>query len=480
MERGVLPGLGVAVPAARAGLITEGPHGAFPRARHADRVPDGVARAGGGGAGTARGAVGGGARAGGRAAAVPVRVGVLGGGGDAGGRGARPDRGVPAGAGVGGGRGVGRRGTVDRFPVPMGAGANPTANPTTWLRCWDCWPRWSGGGGRNPTRRGGPCSPRRASRWRGSTWRRGRDRTWLPSRGAESRSTRSGPRWRADALARLGEEIESPEYLPAALRAAPGFSDPRREGGAAFVASLLAPVRSGVILLRDDLVRLGDDTGLACRAGERRYVLNTFLAQDPGVTLDWLGGPRGAVEPEGGGGGTGTDSGVVGGARGGHRCRAGRAGRGGSARFRSRCAGSGCGRARRAPRPPRQPPPPPHERRRPRPRRARRRQSGRRGRRLGRTPLLVARRDGRPERHPAHHPAKHGLRRAGGPAERARPLHVGAAAPRGRPLRVVSLFADGSGRPDRAAHPRRPGHHRRAPGAPSTSRRRRSWPSSWA
>lgn len=94
----------------------------------------------------------------------------------------------------------------------------------------------------------------------------------------------------ADALARLHEEIESPEYLPAALRAAPGFADPRRDGGAAFVASLLAPVRSGVILLRDDLVRLGDDTGLACRAGERRYVLNAFLAQDPGVTLNWLAG----------------------------------------------------------------------------------------------------------------------------------------------------------------------------------------------
>ncbi len=93
-----------------------------------------------------------------------------------------------------------------------------------------------------------------------------------------------------DALARLHDEIESPEYLPAALRAAPGFSDPRREGGAAFVASLLAPVRSGVILLRDDLVRLGDETGLACRAGERRYVLNAFLAQDPGLTLKWLAG----------------------------------------------------------------------------------------------------------------------------------------------------------------------------------------------
>ena len=89
-----------------------------------------------------------------------------------------------------------------------------------------------------------------------------------------------------DALSQL--EIESPNYLPAALRSAPGFADPRIEGGAAFIASLLAPVRSGVILLRDDLERLGEEEGLACRAGERRYVLNAFLAQDPGRTLSWL------------------------------------------------------------------------------------------------------------------------------------------------------------------------------------------------
>ena len=91
-----------------------------------------------------------------------------------------------------------------------------------------------------------------------------------------------------DALDRLEGEMEFPRYLPAALRSAPGFADPRREGGAAFVASLLAPVRSGVILLRDDLVRLADEVGLACRAGERRYVLNSFFAQDPAGALQWL------------------------------------------------------------------------------------------------------------------------------------------------------------------------------------------------
>ncbi|MDE2793848.1 MAG: molecular chaperone TorD family protein [Gemmatimonadota bacterium] len=93
-----------------------------------------------------------------------------------------------------------------------------------------------------------------------------------------------------EALDRLYDAVELPDYLPAALRAATSLADPRREGGPAFIASLLAPVRSGLILLRDDLERLGDDVGLACRAGERRYVLNAFLAQDPGRTLGWLAG----------------------------------------------------------------------------------------------------------------------------------------------------------------------------------------------
>lgn len=89
-------------------------------------------------------------------------------------------------------------------------------------------------------------------------------------------------------LVRLEREMAFPDYLPAALRTAPGLADPRRDGGAPFVAALLSPVRCGVIVLHDDLVRLGNEAGLACRAGERRYVLNSFLAQDPVTTLEWL------------------------------------------------------------------------------------------------------------------------------------------------------------------------------------------------
>ena len=90
------------------------------------------------------------------------------------------------------------------------------------------------------------------------------------------------------ALDEVTGEMDFPDYLPAALRSAPVLADPRREGGPAFISALLAPARSGVIILRDDLVRLGDEVGLACRAGERRYVLNSFFAQDAAGTLRWL------------------------------------------------------------------------------------------------------------------------------------------------------------------------------------------------
>lgn len=87
----------------------------------------------------------------------------------------------------------------------------------------------------------------------------------------------------------MEERTARPEFA-AALRAAPGLPDPRRAGGTAFVAGLLAPVRCGMVLVRDDLTRLAHDAGLTCRAGERRYALAGLLAQDPGATLLRLAG----------------------------------------------------------------------------------------------------------------------------------------------------------------------------------------------
>jgi TorA maturation chaperone TorD len=79
--------------------------------------------------------------------------------------------------------------------------------------------------------------------------------------------------------------------LPLHLRAAPGLPDPRtpvRGAGERFMDALLAPVRSGMILTRLDLLRAGRQLGLGVRVGERKYTLRALFGQDPQATLGWL------------------------------------------------------------------------------------------------------------------------------------------------------------------------------------------------
>ena len=83
-------------------------------------------------------------------------------------------------------------------------------------------------------------------------------------------------------------DIGRQEILPLHLRGAPALSDPEAEGGEAWLDSLLSPVRSGIILVRNDLVRAGRDLQLATRVAERRYALKGLFGQDPAATLDWL------------------------------------------------------------------------------------------------------------------------------------------------------------------------------------------------
>lgn len=76
--------------------------------------------------------------------------------------------------------------------------------------------------------------------------------------------------------------------LSAHLRQALPIADPRDGEPKEFLESLLAPVRSGFILLRSDLIRAGLELSLATRIGERRFVLETFLSQAPTELLIWL------------------------------------------------------------------------------------------------------------------------------------------------------------------------------------------------
>jgi hypothetical protein len=95
-----------------------------------------------------------------------------------------------------------------------------------------------------------------------------------------------GDALRAEAVALSMPEV--PEQLPLHLRAAPGCIDPRRDGLEGFLASLLTPVRSGIILVRADLARAARELGLGLRLGERRQVLRAMFEQDPGPVLVWL------------------------------------------------------------------------------------------------------------------------------------------------------------------------------------------------
>ena len=83
-----------------------------------------------------------------------------------------------------------------------------------------------------------------------------------------------------EALTDEAREVGFPEQLPLHLRVAPILSS-RDE--------ILVAVKSGLLLVRDDLARAARLLGLGLRQGERSYVLKALLAQDPDATIEWLG-----------------------------------------------------------------------------------------------------------------------------------------------------------------------------------------------
>lgn len=78
------------------------------------------------------------------------------------------------------------------------------------------------------------------------------------------------------------------EPLPVHLRAAEPLQPPGGSGGRGFLDGLLAPARSGLLLVADDLARAAHDLGLGRRVAERRYVLRHLLGQDAAAVLGWL------------------------------------------------------------------------------------------------------------------------------------------------------------------------------------------------
>ena len=83
------------------------------------------------------------------------------------------------------------------------------------------------------------------------------------------------------------------ERAPLHHRAAPALPDPREDGLEPFLAGLLAPARSGLLLLRSDLARAASSLGLGLRAGERAFALRALLGQDAPGMLGWLAAEAG-------------------------------------------------------------------------------------------------------------------------------------------------------------------------------------------
>lgn len=101
------------------------------------------------------------------------------------------------------------------------------------------------------------------------------------------------PQWAqllGGALMAAAHEIPEPAQRCLHLREAPVLADPRTDGHPAFMAGLLAPVCSGMVLTGADLRRAADDLQVGLRAGERRFVLDAMFAQRPGALLRWLAG----------------------------------------------------------------------------------------------------------------------------------------------------------------------------------------------
>ena len=102
-----------------------------------------------------------------------------------------------------------------------------------------------------------------------------------------------------DEAERVGRQVE----LPLGLRLARELPSAEASGDE-WVAALLAPARSGVIVTRADLGKGSTLLGLGVRMGERSRMLRSMLEVDPGGTIAWLvdaaddaAGRHAALEP---------------------------------------------------------------------------------------------------------------------------------------------------------------------------------------
>jgi hypothetical protein len=97
---------------------------------------------------------------------------------------------------------------------------------------------------------------------------------------------RSAIRQESDAFRAAADFTEA---LPTHLKDAAPLSSTDDMGLDELVATLLTPARSGGILCRADLRRIGDEVGFSARIGERRATLKALVQQDAAAALERLG-----------------------------------------------------------------------------------------------------------------------------------------------------------------------------------------------
>jgi TorA maturation chaperone TorD len=120
--------------------------------------------------------------------------------------------------------------------------------------------------------------------------------SWLPvylNKLSETATDSFYRRWGeilTEALKSEARAVGAQTQLPIHLREATalGLNDPREASVEDFLQSLLAPVRSGMILLRSDLSRAARRLGLGLRLGERKFILKALFSQDAPGVLEWL------------------------------------------------------------------------------------------------------------------------------------------------------------------------------------------------
>jgi TorA maturation chaperone TorD len=117
--------------------------------------------------------------------------------------------------------------------------------------------------------------------------------SWLPVFLIKARQSAPGPYgvWAEILMEALLEEARGSTIdpvLPMHFHDVPPLASPSAGESDAFLAALLAPARTGMILARHDFKKAAEAAGLGVPPGERRHMLRALFEQDAGQTVQWL------------------------------------------------------------------------------------------------------------------------------------------------------------------------------------------------